>query len=84
MREDHLDHLGHLGLGERGTDAAAYTATEWKPGVGLGGTLEKALGAELISLGVEILAAMDKGYCRVGLGNVADRPAKFRRSGTGR
>lgn len=52
------DHLGHLGLGKSGADAAVDPAAEGQPGVGLGPVVEEALRAELVGLRAEILTTL--------------------------
>src|SRR6185437_524124 len=62
---DSADYLGHLGLGERRTDAATDAATKGKPSVGLRLAVDEPLWTELVGLGVEILAQMNDGNRRV-------------------
>ena len=48
--EDRRDHDVHLELRERRAEAAAHPAAERDPRVGLGGAVEKALGAERLRI----------------------------------
>ena len=66
--EDRAQHDPHLVFGEGGADAAAHAAAEGDPGVGVGLAVEEALGPELLRLGEEVLAVVQRGDRRQHVG----------------
>ena len=77
-RDCDAQHLGHLGVCERGADTTSNPTAEGEPRVGLGTVLDEPLGPELVRPRVQVLAHVHERDPRVNLHPGRQLPARDR------